>query len=264
MQAPDRTVKEEPLDPEWYPSVVEPKEGNYWETVEPSEPTDVYFKEENCSDSSPKPLESTETRKETTKKCFACQAVFDDATALNQHMRSTHQDAEGRFKCTFAGCSWLKDNRSQYRSHIVNHSKTICPICGKLYQQYRLRAHIKQRHKEKKIKCHSCKARFAFNSGLNVHVKRVHGQERPFLCGVCGKSFTVAQSLKLHEMTHTKEQPYKCTDCGRGFNKYWNFIQHKRIHTGELPYACSVCGERFRHNVTMKQHRLKHQSCNSE
>lgn len=49
-----------------------------------------------------------------------------------------------------------------------------------------------------------------------------------FKCEVCGKSFAVKSSLKLHKLTHRKEPPCSCDECGRAFIRQDCLLRHMR------------------------------------
>ena len=72
---------------------------------------------------------------------------------------------------------------------------------------------------------------------------RIHRQEKPFKCRVCGKAFSYKGCLLSHNRTHSEEKPFKCDVCDKDI-----FLQRshltiviKELTVGEKPYKCDVC-----------------------
>uniref|UniRef100_A0A8C8VPR5 Zinc finger protein 76 n=1 Tax=Pelusios castaneus TaxID=367368 RepID=A0A8C8VPR5_9SAUR len=109
------------------------------------------------------------------------------------------------------------------------------------------------------------------NANKDLQEEEVHsngkGQQigdRAFRCGYkgCGRLYTTAHHLKVHERAHTGDRPYRCDfpGCGKAFATGYGLKSHVRTHTGEKPYKCpeDVCSKAFKTSGDLQKHIRTH------
>lgn len=102
---------------------------------------------------------------------------------------------------------------------------------------------------------------FAFRSdSLKEHRKHVSTHQQ-FSCNYpnCSYSCKLSSNLIKHKRVHTNEKPYLCDRCSFRSNFVNSLKAHRRIHTAEKPYQCEHCSYRCNSSSNLKKHcNLRH------
>jgi uncharacterized C2H2 Zn-finger protein len=76
--------------------------------------------------------------------------------------------------------------------------------------------------------CPMCSLTYKTQSGLKVHIKVAHRNERNHECPECPLKFSSPNLLKRHSYTHSGERPFKCGLCVKGFLEKYKLDVHMR------------------------------------
>lgn len=86
--------------------------------------------------------------------------------------------------------------------------------------------------------CTLCKKEFRQQRDLDVHIRRQHTGERPFICETCGKTYPAKSALHHHRKIHS--QRFVCELCGTCVVTETGLKKHMQIHKGVKQFCCEV------------------------
>ncbi|XP_041829671.1 zinc finger protein 664-like [Melanotaenia boesemani] len=109
----------------------------------------------------------------------------------------------------------------------------------------------------KAFNCGLCGKTFTRLQGLKMH-SLIHTEEKPFACSLCSQTFKHRSTMQRHMKIHTGVKPFSCEVCSKTFSQQAILQRHKRLHTGEKPFTCSLCGKTFLQKTHLKRHTRTH------
>lgn len=136
----------------------------------------------------------------------------------------------------------------------------LCSICGKEFSKTKLDEHLKREHGDPKpYACDKCPMTFLFKKDLKGH-SDVHNDIK-YPCSVCHKTFNTKRTERahFHNMHHANrnQKEIPCKECPLKFRTNYNLKKHMIKHTGEKPFKCSECDCAYIEMLPLKRHIAK-------
>lgn len=177
-------------------------------------------------------------------------SMYEDYAIVQLKLKS-RQGVKRRFRCPFLECRKVFNESGNLRTHIRSHV-SLRPLTLQT--------------NERPYQCTHCPQTFIAKGHLDSHMLK-HNGRKPFICPHpgCGKAYSRANRLKVHERNHvsfcftpqTGQRPFVCDLCNKSFTDKTNLVTHLRIHSGERPFKCEVCEKTF----VKQSHLSDHQKC---
>lgn len=138
-------------------------------------------------------------------------------------------------------CGKILRNEYKLRAHLKSsHSQEKpfnCSLCSRQFKwKHMLQNHLRVHTKEQPYSCSYCPRTFTQLADKNRHVLS-HSKAYPLRCSVCGKGFPTGRKklLENHEKVHQagEEYPYTCQFCDRTFTRLPQRNRHQARHIAE-------------------------------
>lgn len=232
-----------------------------------------------------KPVCTAPKKKEDSRKTSPSELSDSAISSSQMAWRQKINREQGSFICERKGCNVrfreLENLEYHVRCHRADKSDFVCPECSTVCLRWRtMTGHLWRHHlcDMELHQCDQCEFRTYSLSKLENSHKRTHGEERPFLCDVCGKGFKTGKQLRNHKTIHRQSSGQwstvaaaqgnagastlpaeACSECGRCFRVRRLLQLHcDSVHRKLRPFLCSYCGHRASSQSSLKMHLRQH------
>ncbi|KAF9661601.1 hypothetical protein SADUNF_Sadunf19G0085800 [Salix dunnii] len=139
---------------------------------------------------------------------LGCGKAFRYPSKLQKHADSHVNLDSVEAMCLEPACMKHFSNKKCLKAHIQScHQYINCDICGTKQLRKNIKRHLRTHEpvsgSTERIKCHfnGCQHTFSTKTNLNQHVKAVHLEQRPYVCGFpgCGMRFSYKHVRDKHE-----------------------------------------------------------------
>lgn len=164
------------------------------------------------------PSECSTGQKKLFCKENGCGKAFKYPSQLQKHQDSHVKLDSIEAFCSEPGCMKYFTNEECLKAHIrSSHQHINCEICGSKHLKKNIKRHLRTHEEgsspgEFKCEVEGCSSTFSKASNLQKHMKAVHEDIRPFVCGFtgCGMRFAYKHVRNNHEKSGS--HIYTCGD----------------------------------------------------
>ena len=181
--------------------------------------------------------------------CTTCKKLFSSFQLLADHKERFHDGHDQTWTCEHCGKNFL--NKQNFRQHLLYcHRPQIDDNVDESDNVDRNDANV-DRNTDNVDR----------NNDDDVNEEPTLGND--WICGVCHRSFTAPQTLKVHlKSAHEMMANFSCLICRKLFCFHRNLSVHNRRNHDEKKWKCDICpSSTFRQAHHLKRHkRLCHKS----
>ncbi|CAB3247168.1 unnamed protein product [Arctia plantaginis] len=182
-------------------------------------------------------------------QCAICNTVFKKRDTIINHLKwhermKNISQIEGAHICEI--CGVITEDEKSLREHYdsKHHKKYTCYYCGRLYKgEGSFEMHIKKH--EAHLQNTMLKSTTEVTNKKDKPDPTQKENKEKCMCPTCERYFVDERALMWHQRLHNNERPYSCEVCGRGFVSRNRRNQHALCAHTAPTRRCPLCPALF-------------------
>ncbi|KAM3968916.1 uncharacterized protein ACR2FA_002119 [Aphomia sociella] len=189
-------------------------------------------------------------------QCEICNIVFKKRDTIISHLKwhdetKNLSQIDGANVCKICGVILKDEHDLKEHCDRKHNKKYTCYYCGRMYKgETGLNMHIKKH--ETYMKMQDLNRKHPDKRTINEGRKQIKTElvekspmDTKLTCETCGRNFLGERALMWHNRLHTNERPFKCDVCGRGFVSLNRRNQHAVCAHTVPTRRCPLCPALF-------------------
>jgi hypothetical protein len=123
------------------------------------------------------------------------------AVPLPAHEQTPQRQVQHTSADAIPLASHVLERKSGWKAKEGHKYKYTCTSCDYACDHTGSMTNHKKRHKPPTHECPVCKTKFRLKSTMDLHIKTIHEENKPYICGSCSKKFATNSRLDRHLKT---------------------------------------------------------------
>ena len=129
----------------------------------------------------------------------------------------------------------------------------FCPECGATFpKNASMRTHFRSKHKGVQYP-HDYNPYNSYSLALDTRSNL--SDSEAFVCGECGRRFSLQESLRIHTEAVHQARRLECGQCGETFSQSGSLSSHVKSQHQKVRLECEVCQQQYSSRGGLKLHR---------
>ena len=131
-----------------------------------------------------------------------------------------------------------------------------CPECGARFpRNASMRTHFRAKHKGLQYPYNYNPYTSTSSSTTSTSITSTERESQPYQCELCGRGFSVCESLKVHVQSVHQARRFPCSQCSGTFSQSSSLASHVKSQHEKVKEKCQFCPSEYSSRGGLKLHK---------